>query len=184
MLNIAIGDILCTDNTIVHPQNWPCGKVALGVVFHVDASGLHGWAVSLNEEPLPRRWGTTTGDLPSLTNYASSFSSLEDIDGYQNTANIRASGDASQFPAAYAVDFNHGWYLPSAAQLYHLYAALGMVNNALQTVGVNIIPMNSYWRYWSSTENTDSLAWFFSSNQTIMAGEKNTQMPVRAVRNF
>ena len=183
MLNIAIGDILCTDNTIVHPQNWPCGKVALGIVFHVDATGLHGWAVSLNDDP-PRRWGTSIEDIPALTNYASAFSTLENIDGYQNTANIRASGNASQFPAAYAVDFEHGWYLPSAAQLYHLYAVLGLVNNSLQIVGVSIFPMNSFWRYWSSTEHSDSMAWFFSSNQTLKAGEKNTQMPVRAVRNF
>ena len=184
MLNIAIGDILCTDNTIVNPQNWPCGKVALGIVFHVDATGLHGWAVSLNESPLTYRWGTTDVDIPALTNYASSLSTLENIDGYQNTANIRAAGNATQFPAAYAVDFEHGWYLPSAAQLYHLYAVLGIVNNSLQAVGVNIFPMNSFWRYWSSTEHSDSMACFFSSNQTIMKGEKNTQMSVRAVRNF
>jgi hypothetical protein len=184
ILSVAVGDILCTDSTFVHPQNWPCGKVAWGIVFYVDATGQHGWAVSLNENPVPRQWGTTTSDLSPLTNYASSFSTMADVDGYQNTANIRALGTATQFPAAYAVDFDHGWYLPSAAQFYYLYATLGIVNNSLQAVGVNIFPLNSYWRYWTSTESSDSMAWFISSNQTIMKGEKNTQMPVRAVRNF
>lgn len=184
ILSVAVGDILCTDSTFVHPQNWPCGKVAWGIVFYVDATGQHGWAVSLNENPVPRQWGTTTSDLSPLTNYASAFSTMADVDGYQNTANIRALGTASQFPAAYAVDFEHGWYLPSAAQFYHLYATLGIVNNSLQAVGVNIFPLNTYWRYWTSTESSDSMAWFISSNQTIMKGEKITQMPVRAVRNF
>jgi hypothetical protein len=184
ILSVAVGDILCTDSSFVHPQNWPCGKVAWGIVFYVDATGQHGWAVSLNENPVPRQWGTTTSDLPPLTNYASAFSTMADVDGYQNTANIRALGTATQFPAAYAVDFDHGWYLPSAAQFYYLYATLGIVNNSLQAVGVNIFPLNSYWRYWTSTESSDSMAWFISSNQTIMKGEKITQMPVRAVRNF
>ena len=181
---IGIGDILCTDSTFAHLEEWPNGKVAWGIVFYVDDSGQHGWAVSLNEDPIPRRWGTITSDLSSLTNYASSFSTMADVDGYQNTANIRALGDATQFPAAYAVDFDHGWYLPSAAQIYHLYAILGIVNNSLQVVGVNPFPLDSYWRYWTSTESSDSMSWFLDSNQTIIKGEKNTQMPIRAVRNF
>ena len=181
---ITLGDIFCTDSTFVHPQDWPCGKVAWGVVFHVDASGQHGWVISLNDEFATYRWATTDMDLPSITNYAFSYSTLEDQDGYQNTANIRIFGEATQYPAAYSMDFNHGWYLPAAAQLYHLYAVLGIVNTSLQIVGVDPFPMNVNWRYWSSTESSASMAWFLDSNQSIVKGEKFTQMFVRAVRDF
>lgn len=181
---IGIGDIMCTDSTFVHPQDWPCGKVAWGIVFHVDVSGQHGWVVSLNNEFATYRWATTDMDIPSITNYVSSYSTLEDQDGYQNTANMRISGEATQYPAAYSIDFNHGWYLPAAGQLYHLYAVLGIVNNSLQIVGVNPFPMNVNWRYWSSTESSASMAWFLDSNQSVVKGEKVTQMFVRAVRDF
>lgn len=181
---IAIGDILCTDSTFVHPQDWPCGKVALGIVFYVDTTGQHGWVVSLNNEVGAFRWATTNVDLPSVANYSSCFLALEDRDGFQNSANIRIFGDADQFPAAYVMDYNYGWYLPAAAQLYHLYAVLGIVNNSLQIVGVNPFPMDYSWRYWSSTECSDSNAWFLDSTQTLMNGEKNALMFVRSVRNF
>jgi hypothetical protein len=181
---ITIGDILCTDSTFVHPQDWPCGKVAWGIVFYVDTTGQHGWAVSLNNEIGAYRWATINMDLPSVPNYSSCFTVLEDRDGYQNSANIRIFGDANQYPAAYVMDFNQGWYLPAAAQLYHLYAVLGIVNNSLQLIGVNPFPMDHVWRYWSSTEASDSYAWFLDSNQTLMKGEKSALMFVRSVRNF
>ena len=183
--NVVVGDILCTDSSCVHPADWPCGKVACGVVFHVDATGHHGWAVNLQDEPSTYIWGLLLDyDVPTLTNYSTAFSTLEDMDGYQNTASIRAAGTAIQFPAAYAVDFDHGWYLPAAAQLYHLYATIGIVNNSLQTIGGSIFPLNSEWRYWSSTESSNHSALALYSNNTLTIANKSMPLSVRSVRNF
>ena len=54
-----VGDILCTDGTIVKASNWPCGKTAKGVVFYVDPSGRHGWAVSKVSQNDNIRWGSS-----------------------------------------------------------------------------------------------------------------------------
>jgi hypothetical protein len=89
-----------------------------------------------------------------------------------------------QYPAAYAVDFNNGWYLPASAQLYYLYATLGMVNNTLQIIGVDTFPMDSGWDYWSSTEDTGFTVWCLTNNYTLRSIEKGVQKFVRAARNF
>ena len=183
--NVAVGDILCTDSTCVHPSDWPCGKIACGVVFYVDNTGQHGWAVSLQDEAVTYRWANMIEDIASLPNYNNSaFLALGDMDGYQNTAIIRALGNQMQYPAAYAVDFDNGWYLPASAQLYFLYATLGMVNSTLQIIGVNPFPMDTGWDYWSSTEDTGFTAWCLNNNFTLRAVEKGAQQFVRAVRNF
>jgi len=183
--NVAVGDILCTDSTCVHPSDWPCGKIAWGVVFYVDNTGHHGWAVNLQDENATYRWANLIEDIASLPNYNNSgFLALGDMDGYQNTAIIRALGNQIQYPAAYAVDFDHGWYLPASAQLYYLYATLGMVNNTLQIIGVDPFPMDTGWDYWSSTEDTGFTAWCLNNNFTLKAVEKGAQYFVRAVRNF
>ena len=182
---VAVGDILCTDSTFVHPADWPCGKVAMGVVFYVDESGLHGWAVNLQDEPDSLIWGLLLSlDIPTLTNYTGAFSTMGDLDGYQNTASIRASGTAALYPAAYQVDFEHGWYLPAAAQLYRIGATLWAVNNSLQTVGGDPFPLDSERRYWSSTEKSPFEAWALKNYSLFMAVNKSEWMPVRTVRNF
>lgn len=180
---IAIGDILCTDSSIVHPSDWPCGKTALAIVFYVDASGEHGWAVNLHDEPATYRWGPSV-DIPTLSNYATAFSLLTDLDGYQNTATLRASGDATQYQAAHSVNFNEGWYLPTITQLYHFYIMLSFVNTSLQLVGEAPIPTDLGWLYWSSTEGSATSAWCMRNNYPRMLVEKDGQMFVRAVRNF
>ena len=181
---IEAGDIHCTDSSVVHPANWPCGKVAMGVVFHVDATGQHGWAVSLHDKPGTYQWSSVNINLAALPNVTSSFSSLLDLDGYQNTASIRAAGNATQYPAAYAVDFENGWYLPAAGQLYRLYSMLSIVNNTLALVNGTPFPMNLDWQYWSSTENYNIRSWYLDNRHTVRWGLKNEMHLVREVYDF
>ena len=52
---VAIGDILCTDGSTVKPSEYASsGKTAMGVVFYVDNTGEHGWAVHLQDPRRPR----------------------------------------------------------------------------------------------------------------------------------
>lgn len=183
--HVVIGDILCTDSSCVHLADWPCGKVAMGVVFYVDDTGQHGWAVSLQDEPTTYIWGLLLSlDIPDLMSYSNAFTTMGDLDGYQNTAAIRASGTAAQYPAAYHVDFEHGWYLPAAAQLYRIYATLGIVNNSLQAVGGAVFPMDSEWSYWSSSEKLPYEAWALYNSTSLTAVNKSVSLPVRTIRNF
>ena len=150
-----VGDILCTDGTIVHPSDWPCGQTAKGIVFFVDSTQQHGWALALENDGCV--WfGSNGTTIPGMANYPSTREAIFDFDGYTNTQIIRSAGNAATFPAIYLLDFENGWYLPAAGQLRLLYSVIMSVNQSLQLVGG--VPINmqlssapSTSHYWSST---------------------------------
>ena len=157
---VAVGDILCTDNSIVKPYHWPCGKTPKGIVFYVDDSHLHRYAVSLTQSG-PMKWSTSTNDdIQQLQNYTHWRDAIQDFDGLSNTRIIRQNGNANTYPAAWNVDFDNGWYLPSAGQVNLLYGELMDVNASLTLVGGALIvdPTGTYGTnngdvyLWSSTE--------------------------------
>ena len=179
---VWVGDILCTDGTTVHPEDWPCGKVAMGVVFYVDNTGEHGWAVDLEEIP-NKMWAISNqNDIPALVNFNSGRMAMSDLDGYTNTLLIRQSGTNNDYEAAYAVDFEHGWYLPAAGQAYKLYAEQIKVNNSLQLVGGNIVQLDSFGSCWTSTEISSNRVWVL--NNALSFSEKNYPRIVRGIRTF
>lgn len=176
---VAIGDIVCTDGSIVKPADWPCGKTAKGIVFYVDETGQHGWMVHLqNQATGGIKWSTENQDIPSLTNYTTVRTAITDFDGYGNTQKIRNFGNASKYPAAWAVDFDNGWYLPAMGQLNILYGNLVEVNAGLAAVGGTLFEMNSGWVYWSSSEYsfkyvfelTNGLYAFYCNKDTLGGG--------------
>ena len=185
---VAIGDILCTDNSIVKPSAWPvAGKTAKGIVFYVDNTGQHGWAVHLQDQGTSVQW-TPSGsytDISTLTNYTNARDAITDLNGYSNTQKIRNAGNATKYPAAYAVDFANGWYLPAAGQLRLLFAEIVTLNASLQIVGGTQFPMDSYFYYWSSTEYGQSYAWsMYSYGGVNYHLGKNNYNRVRSVRAF
>ena len=148
---ISIGDILCTDGSIVSRASFPSsGKTAQGIVFYVDATDTHGWAVALNNQSSSIKWcseGQYGFDIPDLPNFANARAVMHDLDGYGHTGVIRRQGDGTQYPAAWAVDYDNGWYLPSGGQLRYLYSYMPEINASLQIVGGTLFPMseNHYW---------------------------------------
>lgn len=189
---VSIGDILCTDGSLVKPSAWPVpGKTALGVVFYVDNTGEHGWAVHLQDQGENIQWcSQSSSDVSSLTNINTARNALMDLDGYSNTMKIRNEGNASMYPAAWLVDFANGWYLPAMGQLRLLVAELSLVNPSLEMTGGSPILTDPCPYYWSSTERNYTYAWcLLSCYQTLTNGMKdfNTGYPqysVRSVRNF
>lgn len=186
--SIGIGDILCTDGTTVKPADYPnSGKVAMGVVFYVDNTGCHGWAVNLHDQSSGIPWSPSESwiDIPTLVNYMSSRDAIKDLDGYNNTMKIRAAGDNNAYPAAYSVDFANGWYLPAAGQLNLLYAELATINASLQTVGGTQFSMYSSLTYWSSTEYTIHYAYYLALSELVSGYDnKGANFSVRSARNF
>ena len=161
---VAVGDVLCTDGSIVKISAWPvAGKTAMGVVFYVDNTGLHGWAVHLQDQSQGIAWCTSFPyvDVPTLTNINTLEGAINDFDGYLNTQKLRNAGSAATYPAAWAVDFAQYWYIPSIGQMHVLMSEYPKVNESLQTVGGStMFPYgNNLDSYWTSTEFSDYAAW-------------------------
>lgn len=186
--NIAVGDILCTDGSVVKLSAWPVqNKTAKGIVFYVDNTGEHGWAVNLHDQTTAIQWCYSGVDVVPLNNLDGTTAYL-DLDGYQNTQIIRAAGSDYMFPAAYIVDFDNGWYLPALGQLRLVFAYVSVMNSSLGVVGGTQFPMNADFYYWSSTERSYATAWRVSNKGFITAYSKDnlnyTPNAVRSVCSF
>ena len=182
---VSIGDILCTDGTFIKPNDYASsGKTALGIVFFVDESEQHGWAVHLEYQGrMP--WCNQYIDVPSLTNIRKFRNAIKDTDGYTNTRIIREYGSAYTFPAAWAVDFDNGWYLPAAGQIRQLYGYIPEINQSLDIVVGQPFSLSSNWWIWASTECDSEGAWDIN----YMGAEGHSKKEahnfyVRAVRTF
>lgn len=157
--SVNIGDILCTDGSFVTPNQFPsAGKTAKGVVFYVDKTNQHGWAVHLNYQG-SFLWSPDFNDIPDLPNYMTFREAINDSNGYENTLKIRLAGNSAMYPAAWAVDFEHGWYLPAAGQIRYLYGYIPEVNHSLEIVGGETFELSNNWWLWSSTECGSEDAW-------------------------
>lgn len=196
----SVGDILCTDGSFVHPTDWSSssGKSAKGVIFYVDGSGSHGWAVGLKDLGTAK-WCTTATLVPGLTNYTNARAALYDFDGASNTQKIRAAGNESQFPAVYKLTtdmINEGWYLPAIGQFRYLYANLYTVNTALGAIqesnpsSVSLFEVDAQWFYWSSSQSTNKMKWESGSRGDVHPwdgttdGTTNLKVRVRAVCSY
>ena len=149
-----------------------------GVLYHIDASGV-GWMVALDDASESCTWGPTTNVqlLPDRT--CDNVVALEDLSGFRNTGLIRTELGTENDYAASQVDFDHGWYLPSAGQLRKLYSALPFIDSVLFQHGGSTISEDTYW---SSTEYSSSEAatpMFAMSNSS-----KSSNRRVRAIRNY
>ena len=193
--SVNIGDILCTDQTIVSREDYHnSGKTAWGIVFYVNNSDSHGWAVALHDQASSIQWCSEHYygyDIPNLPNYEDARAAMHDLNGSLNTDIIRNVDFALGFPAAWTVDYDNGWYLPSAGQLRYLYSNFPEVNASLQIVGGTTIP---YWTnkyYWSSTEFTGFHAYDMNSGGSLGDYVKDNHVnyppngiAVRQIRDF
>lgn len=184
---VSVGDILCSDGTIVPNAFWPVeGKIALGIVFSVDETHKHGWAVNIKESGrfawMPEG---KYAEVSGLQNCEIEEDALNDMDGYSNTERIREAGDASLYPAAYAVDFAEGWYFPSCGQWKILLEQSAVLDHALQIVGGDRFEegYGAAW-FWSSTQNGEAAAWLVTFKGFVKCMPKYGLARVRCIRNF
>ena len=78
---VHVGDILCEGNRVVSPTIFSSeNNGAIAVVFYVDASGQHGWAVALHDSGKvswgPNYYNTSLRDCTTMAKASSDF------DGY------------------------------------------------------------------------------------------------------
>lgn len=190
---VRVGDLLCvqgTDTIIVHPQDYIEG--AIGVVFYVDETGQHGWALHPQIQAHQIYW-SYLNELPwGLTGWQSIRDAIYDLDGYENTGFLRAASqyDHSAYPGAWAVDYEHGWYWPALGQLNILFGSAPIVNNSLKLIGG--ILLRGPWVYWSSSVfgfDNDCALYYASSGAMGAVMKTRDVVPlapleVRSIRNF
>ena len=192
---VSIGDILCTDGSTVKPEQFASsGKTAEGIVFFVDGDNQQGWAVSLEFQATNTNW-VTSGyyydmyDIPLLENFEHSREAMYDFDGYNNTDIIRSTHGADWYPAAWCVDFDHGWYLPAAGQMRWMIAYLNEINASLAVVNGALFVYDRPRWFWTSTERTEAHAVVISQTGAVGNYPKwnyigEYDIGVRAVKTF
>ena len=179
---VSVGDILCADNTTVPSSLWPvAGKTAIGVVFYVDDSGEHGWAVNLCDQGsfcwTAEDNGANSVELSFFQNQEDASS---DIDGQSNSSKIRTTSNALAHPAFFATDFDNGWFLPACGQLKVLMDASETINEALTIVrGKELDTL-----YWSSTQCTNNKAWAVFITGSVYKSPKHNIYKIRDIRTF
>ena len=152
---------------------------SLGVVFYQDAEGKEGWMVALQDASDGCPWGPES-NIHALPDYpCGNILTLDDLSGFRNTSIIRKTLGTNNNYAASVVDYDNGWYLPSAGQLRKLYAALPMIEQAILNAGGITLTEDSYW---SSTEYSSSDA--CSPMFAMGSANKTSLLRVRAIRNF
>jgi hypothetical protein len=183
---VQVGDILCEGDRVVSPSDYDAANdAAIGVVFYVDGTGQHGWAVSLDNVG-QCSWGNYDEDT-KLDNVTSNFRAARDMDGKAHTETILEEN--AGYPAFELMDFENGWYLPAVGQMKYLYASFDEVNKTLEKVGGTIFERNGY-TYWSSTEHDSDDAWYmcsiggFGNTSDSFNDCKTSSRYVRSVKDF
>ena len=176
-----------------------------GVVFYLNEDNTSGWMVALHDAASICPWGPI-GDIDGLDNVApvnSDFLSTVflDYDGFDHTQKIRTFCENTNYYnpcAANVMDFDNGWYLPSAGQLKWLYVNAIFYEQALEEVG-EVMGLKTYWS--SSVQNygeawgvmfgapypMEHWAWnagFTAINRESTLDDSGLGYAVRAIRNL
>jgi gliding motility-associated-like protein len=121
-----------------------------GIVYYTFPDGS-GWVVALQDcPPAPLLPGSNAPDIPNLPNHTGVQALLQDTAGYSNTQIIREYVGTGTQCGINNIDFEHGWYLPAAAQLLMLYAQLPFIETALLAAGGSTLDTTLFY---SSTES-------------------------------
>ncbi len=156
-----------------------------GIVFWVDHTGKHGLIVSMVDLSTAQAWSNIANTLIGTTN---------DWDGAGNTTVIIGQSGHTSSAAKLCDDYTNtdygtgtysDWYLPSNAELKHIWGNFYEVQKALSNDGNAATTPLSRNYYWSSSEYDGTDAWgFYFGYGTAGYDSKSTTSYVRAVRAF
>jgi len=156
-----------------------------GVVFWVDHTGSHGLIVSMVDLSAGMPWSNITSTLIGTTNDWDGASNTSAITGQSGHTNSAAKLCEDYTNTDYGTGVYSDWYLPSIAELNHLWNNFYEVQKALTNDGnAGTTPLSQN-VYWSSSEYNNSLAWYFFFNYGSTRNyNKDNAYYVRAVRAF
>ena len=174
-----------------------------GVIFYVDHSGEHGLVCSLMDISTKTAWSNIKGKIgASAQSQWDGKSNSKEIIEQQGHVASAASICNDYVNADYGTGIFNDWYLPAIDELNMLYNAKYQVNRSLLVDGdPNTTPIidyieglaNSTWFYWSSTEDGECCAFYYSFSLGMSLGfhtpngshfSKKHEMRVRAIRMF
>ena len=189
----------CTDpysfsyNSNANIDNGDCDMIHVGqqayggIVFYVDSTGQHGLVAALedltegatidSQDNPCYQWGCSGTEITGAE-------ATEIGSGYQNTIDIVAGCSEIPIAASEALAYESGgysdWYLPSLYELLVIYNTIGNGSSEGNIGGFS----SNY--YWSSSENSSSLAWsiHFDSNNLAQVRYKHDTYNVRVIRAF
>ena len=139
-----------------------------GIVYYLLPDGSGGWVVALNDLPSSCYWGQSVSYPAFIAMNPLAQNHRTDTAGYKNTQFLRQCNFQGHDFGANLVDFEHGWYIPAAAQLSRLYSQLPYIESALSSHGNTLLNKS----YWSSTAKTSDEAYFlyFGSDDAAATG--------------
>lgn len=195
---IAIGDVLCEDGRIVKLNDYVQTDNAVGIVFYVDSSAMHGWVVALQNSGSVR-WAANPWNIENIEGIQDCMTirqAVKDTGGQNNTQVIRhledSLGLSNSFPAFDVIgDVGMNWYLPAAGQLRCLFANIVKINESLGVLAsfgviTGTFAMDSdFDYYWSSSETRSNKACVVSTIGAVsLDSSKNYPCKVRAIKSF
>lgn len=184
-----IGDILCTDGTVVSPENYATsGKTAKGIIFFIDPQNTsQGLVVALkdaSEEPV--KFSEHTDEIGCQVKDIILASSTRN--GRATTGILRGIPEHVAAKQISKADYDAGWYLPASGELKLLNAHIGRVQKGLLAVDAKNAGSATTMAgegYWSSTEagnTTSRAAWYIPGHNHMTAGGFfSKQYQVRAI---
>lgn len=156
-----------------------------GVVFWVDHTGQHGLVLSMVDLSTSQIWSNITDNAVGTTN---------DWDGATNTTAITGQSGHTSSSAKLCDDYTNAdygtgiysdWFLPSLAELVHIWNNFYEIQKVLTIDGNSSTTPLMSGSYWSSSEDGNNGAFYFSFHYGSSGSfNKLSQVNVRAVRAF
>ena len=164
------------------------GDGSKGVVFYVDPNDPnHGWVAALDD--LPDTYPLWTGQQPQTlvrknNREPNSLNASTPwvYSGMENTQRLLESGRS---PAAMAVGYQQGWYIPDIVQLRKFYSVLPLVSGAVEIAGGDVMTMTQY-AHWSSTKSlTDNeKMYYLQYDGGVSQASGTVAFAIRPVREY
>ncbi len=156
-----------------------------GIVFWLDHTGQHGLIVSMVDLSTSQAWSNITSTLIGTTNDWDGANNTTAITGQSGHTNSAAKLCEDYTNADYSTGTYSDWYLPSVAELNHVWNNFYEVQKALTNDGNGTTTQLVRNIYWSSSEYDAGSAWgFYFSDGYTGYGYKSYTSYVRAVRAF
>ncbi len=157
-----------------------------GIVAYVDASGKHGFVVSMKDISTGMRWWAGTDEIITLNSGI--------YNGEQNTMNIitaQGEGDGGNYAAKACHNYRYvhdgviyrDWYLPNSDEFLAMSNKNALINTSIVNNGGDALPLTSYYWVSSTYYNDKAIGLYFNG----MAGSfpiRSTLYRVRAIRAF
>lgn len=207
----APGDVLCTDGSILRVDSFlMTDKIAKGVIYYLDRTGLHGKAIALEDAPdVYAVWAQNPNTLYQSI-HAKSFcpyqrDALFDLDGLGNTIMIKQYAEQSigmefsyNAPAAYYCYYYDavtrglnsseatGWHMPAMGELNLVYGNRVAINSTLQklnSIGASVMDLGRSY-YLSSSEANVSQCWHLDYSGHFATNLKSERHKVRPTIDF